>query len=56
KDDARLAVRTTDGVVKCDDMIKDGEDKGLRYEHPVMVTIKAPAPLRSGGITNRQLN
>ncbi|RZR95602.1 hypothetical protein BHM03_00024455, partial [Ensete ventricosum] len=56
KDDARLAARTTDGVVKCGGMISDGKDKSLRYERPVMVTIKALAPLRSVGITNRQLN
>ncbi|RZS08320.1 hypothetical protein BHM03_00039274 [Ensete ventricosum] len=56
KDDARLAARTTDSMVKCGDMVSDGEDKGLKYERPVMVTIKAHAPLRSRGIANRQLN
>ncbi|RWW63246.1 hypothetical protein BHE74_00029587 [Ensete ventricosum] len=56
KDDARLAARTTDDMVKCGDMVSEGEDKGLKYERPVMVTIKAPAPLRSRGIANRQLN
>ncbi|RZR72323.1 hypothetical protein BHM03_00012465 [Ensete ventricosum] len=50
EDDARLTARTTDGMVMCGDMVSNEEDKGLKYERPVIVTIKAPAPLRSGGI------
>ncbi|RWW15007.1 hypothetical protein GW17_00021181 [Ensete ventricosum] len=49
KDDVRLAVRTTDDVVRCDNMISNKENKGLRYEYPVTVTVKIPTPLRWRG-------
>ncbi|RZR90375.1 hypothetical protein BHM03_00018269 [Ensete ventricosum] len=52
KDGARLAARTTDGVVRCDSMVSNKEDKSLRYGYPVTVTIKTPTPLRRKGITN----
>ncbi|RWW48627.1 hypothetical protein BHE74_00045281 [Ensete ventricosum] len=47
---ACLAARTTDGMVRCNDMISNKEDKGFKYEYPVTMAIKAPAPLRSRGI------
>ncbi|RZS24611.1 hypothetical protein BHM03_00057697 [Ensete ventricosum] len=50
KYDVHLATRTTEGVVKYNDMISDWEGKDLRYERLVTFTIKAPVPLRSKGI------
>ncbi|RRT44228.1 hypothetical protein B296_00041572 [Ensete ventricosum] len=50
KHDVRLAARTTDGVVNYNDMVSDREDEDLGYERLAIVTIKVPAPLRSGGI------
>ncbi|RRT32686.1 hypothetical protein B296_00040303 [Ensete ventricosum] len=45
---ARLVARTTYDVVRCSSMVSNKEDKGLRYGRLVTITIKAPAPLRSG--------
>ncbi|RWW61895.1 hypothetical protein BHE74_00031005 [Ensete ventricosum] len=47
---ARLTARTTDDMVRCNGMVSNKKDKGFRYGYPVTVTIKAPTPLRSGGI------
>ncbi|RWW36471.1 hypothetical protein BHE74_00058504 [Ensete ventricosum] len=52
KDGAHLAVRTTDGVVRCDSMISNKEEKSLGYGYPVTVTIKTPTPLRRKWIAN----
>ncbi|RRT52157.1 hypothetical protein B296_00047807, partial [Ensete ventricosum] len=52
---ARLAARTTDGIVRCSDIVSNKEDKGFRYGYPVIITIKALAP-RLYGAGDRKIN